>query len=50
MIYAINIFAGIVLVTLGLSGLHLNIEYSGWLLFVGIVIVLFSDSGESKDE
>lgn len=32
--------AGVLLVLAGMTGLHLGIEYSGWVLFIGILVVL----------
>lgn len=29
--------AGVVLIVLGMTGLYLKIEYSGWVLFFGIL-------------
>ncbi len=31
------------LVSLGMAGLHFKIEYSGWVLFVGLVYALYAD-------
>jgi len=31
---------GVALVALGMVGLYCGIEYSGWVLFVGLLVVL----------
>lgn len=31
---------GVIMVVLGLIGLYTNISYSGWVLLVGIIMVL----------
>ncbi len=28
---------GIVLVVLGMAGIYLNLEYAGWILFIGLI-------------
>jgi hypothetical protein len=30
----------VIVIALGMTGLFLNIEYSGWVLFVGLAVVL----------
>ena len=31
---------GVAVIGMGMAGLHYNIEYSGWVLFIGILMVL----------
>lgn len=34
-----NIFAGVLLVAIGMAGLYFKVEYSGRVVFVGCVVV-----------
>lgn len=37
---AVNKVIGAILAVAGLCGLHFNIEYSGWVLAIGLILVL----------
>lgn len=36
------------LIALGLLGLYAKVEYSGWVLFIGVIGIIFGD-GDNDD-
>lgn len=32
--------AGVLVIVIGMVGLHFKVEYSGWVLFVGLLAIL----------
>ena len=34
-------FTGIFVIAMGMAGLYFNVQYSGWVLFVGLLAVLW---------
>lgn len=36
----VKTFAGVVIIAMGMAGPHFDVEYSGWVLFVGCLVAL----------